>query len=64
MAEPQIARQLSRIHQVLEIIAFLLAVLVANTGSLGLVAGVVAAFVIVLNRGIRFGEDADPNADR
>lgn len=49
MTDREIARRLAHIHRTLELIAFLLAVLLAVQGGVGLLAGGVAAVLLVAN---------------
>ena len=49
MANQEIARRLAYVHQTLELIAFLLAVLVAGQGGVGLIVGGSAVVLLVLN---------------
>ncbi|WP_132060174.1 hypothetical protein [Halorussus amylolyticus] len=49
MADPEIARRLRYIHQTLELIALLLAVLLVQQGGIGVIVGVGAAVVLVVN---------------
>jgi len=48
-SDPEIARQLSNIHQTLELVALLLAVLLAGSGGIGTVAGACAVVLLVGN---------------
>jgi len=49
VGDDQIARQLSNIHQTLELIALLLAVLLLSAGSIGAIAGGCAILLLVGN---------------
>ena len=60
MADPDIARRLAYVHQTLELIALLLAVLLVQQGGLGTVVGVGAILVLVVNVLARsFGDPAE-----
>lgn len=48
-SDPEVARQLSNIHRTLELIALLLAVLLAGSGGIGTVAGACAVVLLVGN---------------
>lgn len=47
--DPEIAETLAYVRRTLEVIAFLLAVLVAQSGGIGLLVGVAAIFVLLWN---------------
>jgi len=48
-SDPEVARQLSNIHRTLELIALLLAVLLAGSGGIGTIAGGCAVVLLVGN---------------
>lgn len=59
MTDPEIARRLTHVHQTLELIALLLAILLVQTGGFGTVVGVGAVLILVANVVSRFLGDAD-----
>ncbi|WP_134670492.1 hypothetical protein [Halorussus marinus] len=65
MADTELRRRLAYVHQTLELIAFLLAVAVAQTNAIGLLAGVGAVVLLAVNVATRtFGaSDDEPTAE-
>ena len=47
--DPEIAETLAYVRRTLEVIAFLLAVLVAQNGGIGVLVGIAAIFVLLWN---------------
>lgn len=54
MTDPELRARLTYVHQTLELIALLLAVAVAQTGTIGLVVGVGAVVVLAVNVAARY----------
>ncbi|WP_135805577.1 hypothetical protein [Halorussus marinus] len=65
MADTELRRRLAYVHQTLELIALLLAVAVAQTNAIGLLAGVGAVVLLAVNVATRtFGaSDDEPTAE-
>lgn len=64
MTDPALVGQLARIHRTLELVAFLLAVLVAQASTVGFVVGTAAAVLLAVNALSRFpSTDSETTGD-